>query len=31
VERWRPFIAEIAPLFADFQRPRSQDSSQTSK
>src|SRR5262245_20024438 len=21
VERWRPFIAEIAPLFADFQRP----------
>src|SRR5262245_32172117 len=31
VERWRPFIAEIAPLFADFQRPASQDSSQTSK
>jgi len=21
VERWRPFMAEIAPLFADFQRP----------
>src|SRR5215831_2187961 len=23
VERWRPFVAEIAPLFADFQRPAS--------
>jgi hypothetical protein len=23
VERWRPFMAEIAPLFADFQRPAS--------
>ena len=23
VERWRPFIAEIAPLFADFQKPAS--------
>jgi len=23
VERWRPFMAEIAPLFADFQRPGS--------
>jgi hypothetical protein len=21
VERWRPFMAEIAPLFADFQKP----------
>ena len=21
VERWRPFVAEIAPLFADFQKP----------
>jgi hypothetical protein len=21
VERWRPFMAEVAPLFADFQRP----------
>ena len=21
VERWRPFMAEIAPLFADFQEP----------
>ena len=21
VERWRPFVAEVAPLFADFQRP----------
>src|SRR5262249_45217801 len=31
VERWRPFMAEIAPLFADFQRPISQDGSQTSK
>src|SRR5215510_8379456 len=29
VERWRPFVAEVAPLFADFQRPASQDSSQT--
>ena len=25
VERWRPFMAEIAPLFADFQRPASAD------
>jgi hypothetical protein len=23
VERWRRFMAEIAPLFADFQRPAS--------
>jgi hypothetical protein len=23
VERWRPFMAEVAPLFADFQRPAS--------
>jgi len=23
VERWRPFMVEIAPLFADFQRPAS--------
>ncbi len=23
VERWRPFMAEIAPLFADFQKPAS--------
>jgi hypothetical protein len=21
VERWRPFVAEVAPLFADFQKP----------
>jgi hypothetical protein len=21
VERWRPFVAEMAPLFADFQKP----------
>ena len=31
VERWRPFVAEVAPLFADFQRPASHDGSQTSK
>jgi len=23
VERWRPFMAELAPLFADFQKPAS--------
>ena len=23
VERWRPFVAEIAPLFADFHSPGS--------
>jgi len=31
VERWRPFMAEIAPLFADFQRPASADSPQSGK
>src|SRR5262245_6441483 len=31
VERWRPFMAEIAPLFADFQRPASGDVTQSSK
>jgi hypothetical protein len=31
VERWRPFMAEIAPLFADFQRPPSVESQQGAK
>jgi hypothetical protein len=31
VERWRPFMAEIAPLFADFQRPPSVDAPQSGK
>ena len=31
VERWRPFMAEIAPLFADFQRPASADGQQSGK
>jgi len=31
VERWRPFMAEIAPLFADFQRPASADSPQSGR
>src|SRR5262249_38042634 len=31
VERWRPFVAEIAPLFADPQRPGSGDSAQGGK
>jgi hypothetical protein len=31
VERWRPFMAEIAPLFADFQRPASGDGPQSGK
>src|SRR5262249_8898623 len=31
VERWRPFAAEIAPLFADFQRPPSADTPQGGK
>jgi hypothetical protein len=31
VERWRPFMAEIAPLFADLQRPASGDGTQSSK
>ena len=31
VERWRPFMAETAPLFADFQRPAFADSPQSGK
>jgi hypothetical protein len=31
VERWRPFMAEIAPLFADFQRPPSVEDSRSGK
>ena len=31
VERWRHFMAEIAPLFADFQRPASADGPQSGK
>jgi hypothetical protein len=31
VERWRPFMAEIAPLFADFQRPPSVEGPQGGK
>lgn len=31
VERWRPFMAEIAPLFADFQRPTAHPTSQEGK
>jgi hypothetical protein len=31
VERWRPFMAEIAPLFADFQRPPSVEGPQGAK
>jgi hypothetical protein len=31
VERWRPFMAEIAPLFADFQRTPSVDAPQSGK
>jgi hypothetical protein len=31
VERWRPFVAEIAPLFADFQRPPSVEGLQSGK
>src|SRR5262249_51277254 len=31
VERWRPFMAEIAPLFADFQRPPSIEGPQSGK
>ena len=31
VERWRPFMAEIAPLFADFQRTPSVEGPQSEK
>jgi len=31
VERWRPFMAEIAPLFADFQGPPSVEGPQSGK
>src|SRR5262245_7157016 len=31
VERWRPFVAEVAPLFADFQRAPSAEGSQSGK
>jgi len=31
VERWRPFMAEIAPLFADFQRTPSVEGPQSGK
>jgi hypothetical protein len=31
VERWRPFMAEIAPLFADFQKPVPSAASQPDK
>jgi hypothetical protein len=31
VERWRPFMAEIAPLFADFQKPTPSAASQSDK
>jgi hypothetical protein len=31
VERWRPFMAEIAPLFADFQKPTPSAASQSEK
>jgi hypothetical protein len=31
VERWRPFVAEIAPLFVDFQRPTAHPTSQEGK
>src|SRR5262249_53448118 len=31
VERWRPFVAEVAPLFADFQRPPSVEGPQSGK
>jgi hypothetical protein len=31
VERWRPFMTEIAPLFADFQKPTPSAASQNDK
>jgi hypothetical protein len=31
VERWRPFMAEIAPLFEDFEKPAPHPTSQGSK
>jgi hypothetical protein len=31
VERWRPFMAEIAPLFADFKKPASSAGAQGDK
>jgi len=31
VERWRPFVAEIAPLFADVQRPAAVDVPQSGR
>ena len=31
VERWRPFVAEVAPLFAEFQRTPSAESAQSGK
>jgi hypothetical protein len=31
VERWRPFVAEVAPLFADFQRASSAEGPQGGK
>jgi hypothetical protein len=31
VERWRPFVAEIAPLFVDFQRPTAHPTSPEGK
>jgi hypothetical protein len=31
VERWRPFVAEVAPLFADLQRPPSVEGPQSGK
>jgi hypothetical protein len=31
VERWRPFVAEVAPLFADLQKPPSVEGPQSGK
>jgi hypothetical protein len=31
VERWRPFVAEVAPLFADFQKASSAEGPQGGK
>jgi hypothetical protein len=31
VERWRPFVAEIAPLFVDFQKPAAHPTLQEGK
>jgi len=31
VERWRPFVAEVAPLFADLQKPQSAEGPQSGR